>query len=81
MQPHIVIGIVCAVACACVDSTSPQVADREIAIRTDRSEYDPNDVIIVRTANRSGRLLYDDHCGGSVEGYELPERCTSTAFT
>lgn len=61
----------CAAVCACADSSGPQSAAGEIAIRTDRTEYEPNQLIIVRTTNRSGRLVYDDHCGGEVQGFEF----------
>lgn len=71
MQRRMVVGMLCAAVCACGDNTGPQVADREITIRTERSDYRPNELIIAQTTNRSGRLLYDDHCGGRVEGYEL----------
>jgi hypothetical protein len=36
--------------------------------------YVPVEPIIVTTVNQSGRTIYDDHCGGGVQGYELLRR-------
>jgi hypothetical protein len=42
-----------------------------VTTRTDGSEYRPGQVIIVTTVNRSDGVVYDDHCGGEVQGFEL----------
>ena len=52
----------------------PAVADGTVGIRVDRAQYRPADPVIVTITNRSGRTIYDDHCGGEVQGYEYLQR-------
>ncbi len=39
-------------------------------VRADRESYRPLDMVVVTTTNRSRRTVYDDHCGGEVQGFE-----------
>jgi hypothetical protein len=56
-------------AVGCHDAAAPR--DEPLAIRTDRLEYRAGEPVVVTTTNRTGRTVYDDHCGGEVQGYEL----------
>jgi hypothetical protein len=64
--------VACFLVFGCADSAGPALDS--IAIQTDRVEYEPVQLIIVTTTNRSGSTVYDDHCSGGTEGYELLRR-------
>ena len=63
------------VLAACSDA--PRVVEPEVsgtidfAITTERSAYKAGDVLLGRTTNRGTQTLYDDHCGGEVQGFEF----------
>jgi hypothetical protein len=69
MQRHVLIVLACAIS-ACGGTGEPSAPGGPISVRTDRSDYRPLDVVLVATTNRTGRTLYDDHCGGEVQGFE-----------
>ena len=61
------------VAVACRGAASPE-GSASLSIRTDRSEYRRLDRIVVTTTNETGEVVYDDHCTGEVQGFELLDR-------
>lgn len=61
-------------ATACRDATGIGGEPGNVTIQTDRADYRPMELIVVTTINRSGRTVYDDHCGGEVQGFEYLNR-------
>lgn len=52
-----------------------------LSIRTERSEYRPLEWIVVTTRNVAGTPVYDDHCGGEVQGLEFLGRWNASYGT
>ena len=73
--PTALVAALLAIA-ACSDA-APRVVEPEVggtidvSITTERSAYKAGDILLVRTTNRGTGMLYDDHCGGAVEGFEF----------
>ena len=61
-------GFACLGLLACVDGLSPSPP---MSIWTDRAEYVRGGVIEVSTTNLSSEVVFDDHCAGAVEGFDL----------
>jgi hypothetical protein len=69
---RVLIALVSLVTVACGDGGAGP-GSQSVAVRTERAEYRPGNLVVVTTTNRSGRTIYDDHCGGEVQGYEYLE--------
>jgi len=70
MRSGVACMIIAAGALACGDAAGPEFG-QEITIQTNSSDYEPGQLIIVTTTNRSDHVVYDDHCGGEVQGFEF----------
>jgi hypothetical protein len=71
MRHRLVPGLISLAALGCHDTTAPAAGDRRVTVRTDHIVYRPLELVVVTTVNRTGAVVYDDHCGGEVEGYEF----------
>jgi hypothetical protein len=70
---------VCFAALGCRGSSGPgslppAAPGASVRILTDRTEYRPTERVIVTTTNLTGRAVFDDHCGGEVQGFEYLQR-------
>lgn len=74
MQHRIVFALACVAALGCGDTSGPQVEHGQVVIRTGATTYQPVQLVVVTTTNLSGHTIYDDHCGGEVQGYEFLHR-------
>ncbi len=66
--------LACAAAAGCRGAAESGVPDGRVGVRVDRGSYRPLDMVVVTTTNRSPRTVYDDHCGGGIEGFEYLKR-------
>lgn len=72
LRRHLLLGtLVCGVTIACTDSLGPPSVWDNLSVTADRLLYLPGDRVVVTTQNRTGRLVFCDHCQGEVQGLEL----------
>jgi hypothetical protein len=55
----------------CTVHSRPSPADGVVTVWADPHERRPGDRVIVQTYNRLPRMVYENECGGQVQGYEL----------
>ena len=56
---------------ACGDATGPaSLVGPAVTVRTERTAYRPMDLVTITTTNNSSRTVWDDHCGGELQGLE-----------
>src|SRR5215207_297373 len=72
MQRFIIPAVACLSALGC--ATAPEDASPPVTVRTQHTAYRPVELVVITTTNPTGATVYDDHCGGEVQGYEFLKR-------
>jgi len=71
MPRHAIRAAACLALLGCADSTGPgSLVGPAVTVRTERAEYRPLELVAVTTTNSSSRTIWDDHCGGGMQGLE-----------
>lgn len=64
------VAVACASLLSCHETSAPWNTDGLLTVITDRTEYQRNQKLLVTIRNGTDRLIYDDQCGGEVQGFE-----------
>jgi hypothetical protein len=65
-----VIAVACASLFSCHETSAPWNTEGLLTIITDRTDYQRSQRLLVRIKNGTDRIIYDDRCGGEVQGWE-----------
>jgi len=71
MRPYAALALLPLALLGCRDGTAPALALGLVNVQAARTEYRPMDLVVVTTTNRSDQVVYDDHCGGELQGFEF----------
>ena len=67
---RMVLAGACASLFSCHETSAPWNTDGLLTIITDQTEYQRSQKLLVTIRNGTDRLIYDDKCGGEVQGFE-----------
>ena len=70
MRPYPLLALLSLALLGCRDGTAPAFSLGLVSVQAARTEYRPMDFVVVTTTNRSNQVVYDDHCGGEMQGFE-----------
>lgn len=65
---RLAVAVACASLLSCHETSAPWNTDGLLTIITDRTDYQRSQKVLVRIKNGTDRLIYDDRCGGEVQG-------------
>jgi hypothetical protein len=70
MGNRMAVAVACVSLFSCHEASAPWNTEGLLTIITDRTDYQRNQQLLVRIKNGTDRIIYDDRCGGEVQGFE-----------